>query len=137
MNWRGRPLTSHKVVVETIAATTTATGLSVQADLDTSSHPTGIKIPNRDMKALTDNGILHRHDFHGEWNYTIHPRNPTGPTRPNRTKLINHKDLDHTPPDNSCPTTVVAVRPSLNHIDPTPSLSTLPETPPAVLTTES
>ena len=82
MNWRGRPLTSHEVVVETIAATTTATGLTVQADLVTSSYPTGIKIPNRDMKALTDTGILHRHDYHGEWNYTIHPGNRDRPDTP-------------------------------------------------------
>jgi len=82
MNWRGRPLTSHEVVVETIAATTTATGLSVQADLDTSSYPTGIKIPNRDMKALIDTGILQRHDFHGEWNYTIRPPKSDRPDTP-------------------------------------------------------
>ena len=44
MNWRGRPLTSHEVVVETIAATTTATGLTVHADLDTTAYPTGVKI---------------------------------------------------------------------------------------------
>lgn len=69
MNWRGRPLTSHEVVVETIAATTTDTGLTVRADLDTAPYPTGVKIPDRDMKTLTSTGILQRHDFHGEWNY--------------------------------------------------------------------
>ena len=47
MNWRGRPLTSHEVIVDTIAATTTATGLTVHADLDTGAYPTGIKIPDR------------------------------------------------------------------------------------------
>jgi hypothetical protein len=73
INWRGRPLTSHEVVVETIAATTTATGLTIRADLDTTPYPTGVKIPDRDMKALTDTGVLRRHDFHGEWNYTLHP----------------------------------------------------------------
>ena len=93
MNWRGRPLTSHEVVVDTIAATTTATGLTVQADLDTSSYPTGIKIPDRDMKALTDTGILQRHDFHGEWNYAIRPPNPDSPPHPNRTTLISHRPL--------------------------------------------
>ncbi len=50
MNWRGRPLTSHEVVLQTIAATTTATGLTVHADLDTTAYPTGIKIPNQHMK---------------------------------------------------------------------------------------
>ena len=73
MNWRGRPLTSHEVVVETIAATTTATGLTVHADLDTTAYPTGVKISDRDMKALTDTGTLRRHNYHGEWNYTLHP----------------------------------------------------------------
>jgi len=34
MNWRGRPLTSHEVVVETIAATTTSGGLTVHAAND-------------------------------------------------------------------------------------------------------
>src|SRR6266496_2527807 len=41
MNWRGRPLTSHEVIVQTIAATTTGTGLSVHAELDTGTYPTG------------------------------------------------------------------------------------------------
>ncbi|QSE81054.1 ISAzo13 family transposase [Rhodococcus koreensis] len=78
MNWRGRPLESHEVIVETIAATTTRTGLRVRAELDTAEYPTGVKIPDRDMAALTDTGTLTRHDFHGEWNYTLHP-NPDTP----------------------------------------------------------
>jgi hypothetical protein len=76
MNWRGRPLTSHEVIVNTIAATTTRTGLTVGAELDEAIYPTGVKIPDQDMKDLDTNGILTRHDFHGEWNYTIKP-NPT------------------------------------------------------------
>ncbi len=81
INWRGRPLNSHEVVVETIAATTTGTGLTVHADLDTASYPTGVKIPDRDMKALTDTGTLRRHDFHGEWNYTLNsPKHDTPET---------------------------------------------------------
>jgi hypothetical protein len=73
MNWRGRPLTSHDVIVETIAATTTRTGLTVHAELDPGTYPTGIKIPDKDMKALETTGTLTRHTFHGEWNYTLHP----------------------------------------------------------------
>ena len=69
MNWRGRPLTSHEVIVESIAATTTNTGLTVTAALDTGSYPTGIKISDREMRALP----IIRDDFHGEWNYTLHP----------------------------------------------------------------
>jgi hypothetical protein len=74
MNWRGRPLTSHEVIVGTIAATTTSTGLTVQAELDEATYPTGVKIPGKQMKALETEGILERHDFHGEWNYTLHPQ---------------------------------------------------------------
>jgi hypothetical protein len=74
MNWRGRPLTSHEVIVETIAATTTSTGLTVRAELDRATYPTGVKIPDAQMKALENQRILARHDFHGEWNYTLNPR---------------------------------------------------------------
>jgi Rhodopirellula transposase DDE domain len=49
MNWRGRPLTSHEVIVQTIAATTTQAGLTVHAELDTTEYPTGIKIPDDAM----------------------------------------------------------------------------------------
>jgi hypothetical protein len=73
MNWRGRPLTSHDVIVASIAATTTRTGLSVHAELDTTTYPTGVKIPDAQMNALRDTGTLHRHDWHPEWNYTLNP----------------------------------------------------------------
>ena len=69
MNWRGRPLTSHEVIVETIAATTTRTGLRVHAELDTSTYDTGVQIADRQMDALP----LTRHDWHGNWNYTLRP----------------------------------------------------------------
>lgn len=74
MNWRGRPLTSHNVIVNTIAATTTRTGLTVHAELDQNEYPTGVKIPDAKMKELDTDGILTRHDWHGEWNYTLRPR---------------------------------------------------------------
>jgi hypothetical protein len=73
MNWRGWPLTSHDVIVQSIAATTTRTGLSVHAELDTDTYPTGVKIPDAQMKALHDTGTLYRHDWHPEWNYTLNP----------------------------------------------------------------
>ena len=69
MNWRGWPLTSHEVIVQTIAATTTGTGLRVHAELDTSTYPTGITISDAQMNALP----LTRHDWHGDWNYTVRP----------------------------------------------------------------
>jgi len=69
MNWRGRPLTSHDVVINSIAATTTRTGLTVQAHLDDGTYPTGVKVTNAQMAALP----VSRHPFHGDWNYTLHP----------------------------------------------------------------
>ena len=70
MNWRGRPLTDIRTIIELIAATTTETGLTIQAAYDPTWYPTGVKIPNNDFDAIP----LHRHDWHGEWNYTIvHP----------------------------------------------------------------
>jgi len=69
MNWRGRPLTSHDVIINSIAATTTRTGLTVQARLDDGTYPTGIKVSNAQMAALP----VSRHPFHGDWNYTLHP----------------------------------------------------------------
>ena len=70
--WRGRPLTSHQVVVDTIAATTTATGLRVTAVLDENSYPTGAEVTDAQMKDLEDR-VLARHAFHGDWNYTLLP----------------------------------------------------------------
>ena len=70
MNWRGRPLTSHEVIVQTIAATTTRTGLRVRAELDTSAYDTGVQISDAQMDALP----LARHDWHGDWNYTLRPQ---------------------------------------------------------------
>jgi len=58
--------------VNTIAATTTRTGLTITAQLDTGSYPKGIKITDEQMKAL-GNGALRRHEFHGAWNYTLVP----------------------------------------------------------------
>ncbi len=70
MNWRGRPLTSHEVIVQSITATTTRTGLRVMAELDTNTYPTGVQICDAEMAALP----LTRHPFHGDWNYAVHPQ---------------------------------------------------------------
>src|SRR6266508_1076064 len=67
MNWRGRPLVSHQVIVDLIGKTTTRTGLKVQAELDRGSYPTGVKVADAELAAVP----LTRHDWHGEWNYTI------------------------------------------------------------------
>lgn len=68
-NWRGKPLVSHEVIVNLIAATTTATGLQVHAELDCSKYPLGQKVTDAELAAVN----IKRHDFHGEWNYTILP----------------------------------------------------------------
>ena len=69
MNWRGRPLTSHEVVVELIAATTTKQGLKVHAERDLGTYPPRVNVSDSDMAQVR----LRPHDFHGEWNYTISP----------------------------------------------------------------
>ena len=80
MNWRGRPLTSHEVIVQSIAATTTRTGLTVRAELDTGLYPTGVKVSDQQMAALP----ITRHHFHHDWNYTLHPHagQARGPAEP-------------------------------------------------------
>ena len=67
MNWRGRPLVTYRTVVRLIAGTTTKKGLKIQADRDEGYYPVGVKISNKELAAVP----LARHEFHGEWNYTI------------------------------------------------------------------
>jgi hypothetical protein len=70
MNWRGRPLLSYEVIVSLIGATRNETGLRVEAELDTSTYETGIVVTPEEFASVR----LQRDDFHGEWNYTITPR---------------------------------------------------------------
>jgi hypothetical protein len=72
-NWRGRPLVSHAVIVNLIGSTTTHTGLHVHAALDTNPYPTGKKVTDDALAAVH----IERDGFHGEWNYTIMPRDST------------------------------------------------------------
>jgi Rhodopirellula transposase DDE domain len=67
MNWRGQRLESHEVVVNLIAGTTTRTGLTVRAELDQDDYQKGIEVTDEEFKRIP----LVRHNFHGEWNYTI------------------------------------------------------------------
>jgi Rhodopirellula transposase DDE domain len=69
MNWRGRPLISHEVIVNLIANTTTQQGLTIKAALDTGRYPTGIKVTDQEFEKVK----LRQAKFHGEWNYTIMP----------------------------------------------------------------
>ena len=70
--WRARPLASHQVIIDTIAATTTAAGLTVTARLDTGRYPLGGAVSDEQMKDLEDR-VITRHRFHGDWNYTLPP----------------------------------------------------------------
>jgi len=72
-NWRGKPLLSHAVIVQLIAATTTKAGLAVQCGLDDNSYPKAIKVSDAEMAQIN----IKPDDFHGEWNYTIFPAEPT------------------------------------------------------------
>ena len=76
-NWRGRPLTSHEVVVSCIGATRTRTGLSIRAELDPGAYPTGVTVPDHVMERLP----LDAHEWHGTWNYTLRPE-PLAPEPP-------------------------------------------------------
>jgi hypothetical protein len=69
INWRGKPLRTFNDVVSYILATTTGAGLIVEAEIDTNIYEKGIKIPDKELRAIN----MTKHDFHGEWNYTISP----------------------------------------------------------------
>jgi hypothetical protein len=69
INWRGKPLTIHRVIVELISATTTRTGLRVQADIDTGVYPLGQKVTDKELAALPIDG----HQWRPDWNYTVRP----------------------------------------------------------------
>jgi hypothetical protein len=67
MNWRGRPLISHEVIVNVIARTQTRRGLKVCAELDNADYPKGLVVSNEDFTAIK----IERSDFYGDWNYCI------------------------------------------------------------------
>jgi len=73
MNWRGKPLRSYRTIVQMIAATTTDAGLKVRAELDERKYPKGLKVSDDQLAAVN----ISRHSFHGDWNYTISPRQRT------------------------------------------------------------
>jgi transposase len=72
-NWRGKPLISHAVIIQLIGATTTKAGLAVHCCLDETDYPKAIKVPDAEMAAIN----LKPDDFHGDWNYTISPMQPS------------------------------------------------------------
>jgi Rhodopirellula transposase DDE domain len=69
-NWRGMALISHEPIIKLIGATTMQKGLRIQAQLDDSTYPLGVKVSDEELAGL----LIQRADFHGEWNYMISPR---------------------------------------------------------------
>jgi hypothetical protein len=69
-NWRGRPLRSRATVVNLIGSTTTKTGLHIEATVDDNKYPLGIEVTDEELAAVR----IRQHSFHGEWNYTISPK---------------------------------------------------------------
>jgi hypothetical protein len=69
-NWRDKPLEPHAAIVKLVASTTTAAGLGVYSELDEPHYEKGVAVTDEQMAQLD----LKRHEFHGEWNYTIRPR---------------------------------------------------------------
>ena len=97
LGWRGRLLTSYDVIINTIAAVTTSTGLTVTAVLDENPYPTGTQISDAQIKDLEDRALT-RHGFHGEWNYTFPPvPRPAPPPEPEPARpgrdILNHPAL--------------------------------------------
>jgi hypothetical protein len=99
--WRARPLTSYDVVINTIGAVRTGTGLTARAVLDRNPHPAGVKISDARMKDIEER-CLTRGGWHGEWNYTLlaHPARPqpeppppASPPRPASRQALNHPAL--------------------------------------------
>jgi len=69
-NWRGKPLISHEVIINLIAATTSKTGLKVKSAPDSNTYPPGIEVSDQQMAELR----LKKDPFHGDWNYSLLPR---------------------------------------------------------------
>jgi hypothetical protein len=67
MNWKGKPLISHKVIIQLIAATTTRKGLKVHVELDKTDYLKGVKVCDEEFAKIK----LRSNEFHGDWNYTI------------------------------------------------------------------
>jgi hypothetical protein len=113
--WRGRPLTSYDVIIDTIGNLTTETGLTCTAVLDENSYPTGLEVSDRRMRELEDRQ-LSRHQFHGEWNYTLaaapRPAAPQ-PPRPSPARPCSRDDLNRTALTGARPAEVTALAASL------------------------
>jgi len=114
--WRGRPLTGYDVIIDTIGAVTTTAGLTCAAVLDENQYPTGLEVSDQEMKQVEDRQLT-RHDFHGEWNYTLlaalRPAPPPPPARPRPARPAGQGDLNRAPLTGADPAAVSALAAAL------------------------
>jgi hypothetical protein len=98
LGWRGRPLTSYDVIISTISAVTTKTGLAVTSVLDENDYPAGLEISDARMKDIEER-TLTRHEWHGEWNCTLlavpRPAPEPEPARTSPARLCSRDALSH------------------------------------------
>jgi Rhodopirellula transposase DDE domain len=115
--WRGRPLTSYDVIISTIGAVTTATGLACSAVLDENAYPTGLQVSDQQMREIEERQ-LSRHQFHGDWNYALlavpRPARPAPqppPAAPSR--LLSREGLNQPALTGASPEAVTALAAAL------------------------
>jgi hypothetical protein len=114
--WRGRPLTSYDVIVNTIGNVTTGSGLTCAAVLDENRYPTGLEISGQEMRDLEDR-CLTRHDWHGDWNYSLlavpRPAPPAEPPPAARPRPASRESLNQPALTGASPEAVTALAASL------------------------
>jgi len=114
--WRGRPLTSYDVIISTIGAVTTSSGLTAQAVLDQNRYPTGLEISDARMRDIEERHLA-RHDWQGEQNYTLLavPRPAPAPALPPAfpARLCSQDALSHPALTGTSPAGVAALASAL------------------------
>jgi Rhodopirellula transposase DDE domain len=119
--WRGRPLTSYDVIIDTIGNVTTRAGLTCAAVLDENDCPTGLEVTDQEMKQVEDRQLT-RHEFHGEWNYTLlaapRPAAPVPVPPPAPARLLSQDALSRPALTGASPQAVTALAAALaNRLD--------------------
>jgi hypothetical protein len=111
--WRGRPLTSYDVIIDTIGNLTTETGMACAAVIDHSRYPTGLEVSDRQMREIEERQLT-RHEFHGDWNYSLlavpRPPAPSPPeAAPAPARPCSQDDLNRTALTGTDPAAVTAL----------------------------
>jgi hypothetical protein len=114
--WRGRPLTSYDVIIDTIGNVTTETGLTCAAVLDENRYPTGLEVTDQQMRELEERQLT-RHEFHGDWNYSLlavpRPAPEPEPLQPAPARPCSQDDLNHPALTGTDPAAVTALAAAL------------------------